>query len=564
MRGKGTRLGGGHGRLAGGGEARKRPDGAAEGIATVSAATIGGCDDCDGAGRRDGGVAGGGRGVNWPWWRVEIRVRSRVSVALAGSPTTSQSGRESVSCAFRNHHSTALFRRISCMSASIPQAASQTKSLHLLRALLREASYLPDAVARQYFRRYIVSRFKAYQPSQNASTSYDVHALEKYRHRSFKRRQLSIIIERSSKQQKKAQKGLYYLRRANQGEIPCLRKVLFFAYGRIGRRKYSLLDDLLKPDPIKDGDKVLAAPDFAGPSPLQKLYYSNKQWLQYFDAPKPAPNDNYVINISDRYSRLRAVLKSQHQRSISLHRPLKRPFLKTPMHNIWVRPMPIKRAVNNVRRWYAATMTLLLPPIPIEEWDNLHDMVHKKRMVGLVRRRTPVTTTQSATLEHVRDPINIIFDGLRMDTLSKADKPAGILRAHNITPKFMRRLYSKVLQFCCKIEYNTERKHWAVVWGEASQPISPDVYRGPSDASLFAGVDAAGRVVREKVEKVEKVEVERSRDLQPRNSEGEYVRFPFFVEYLPRSNPLRQDLEAWKRKRRAAGLVHEDGTFRGR
>ena len=36
---------------------------------------------------------------------------------------------------------------------------SHTKSLHLLRSLLREASYLPDATARTYFRLYIVARF---------------------------------------------------------------------------------------------------------------------------------------------------------------------------------------------------------------------------------------------------------------------------------------------------------------------------------------------------------------------------------------------------------------------
>src|SRR5947209_1094177 len=104
-------------------------------------------------------------------------------------------------------------------------SASSNKSIHVLRALLREATYPPDAVARQYFRRYIVSRFKAYQPKQNATASFGVQAVDKYRHRSFKRRQLSIIAERTSKQQAKARKGLHYLQRANQGELQCLRKV---------------------------------------------------------------------------------------------------------------------------------------------------------------------------------------------------------------------------------------------------------------------------------------------------------------------------------------------------
>jgi hypothetical protein len=183
-----------------------------------------------------------------------------------------------------------------------------TKPLHLLRALLREASYLPDATARGYFRRYIVSRYKAYQPKENATASFDVKAVEKYRHRSFKRRQIAIINERTRPMLRKGQKGLNFLRRANQGEIPCLQKALYFAYGRLGRRKYALLDNLLKPDPVMEGD---APPkDVEGPTPLQKLYFSNKRYLQFFDAPKATSPTHHLINISDRYSRLRAVLKS--------------------------------------------------------------------------------------------------------------------------------------------------------------------------------------------------------------------------------------------------------------
>jgi hypothetical protein len=317
-------------------------------------------------------------------------------------------------------------------------SASHAKSTHLLRALLREATYLPDAVARQYFHRYIVHRFKAYQPKENATASLRTEDIERYRHRSFKRRQLSIIHERTSKLQKKARKGLHFLRRANQGEIPCLQKVLFFAYGRMGRRKYALLSDVLKPDPIMDGGRVLAAADMKGPAPLQELYFSNKQYLQYFDAPKPASNGNYVISISDRYSRLRAVLKSQCQRGLSIHREIKGPALKTPTHNVWMRPMPIVRARNNVCRWYAQTMDRLLPPLPPAEWDKIRAMVYGEERVSFVKRRTPV----AASTANVEDPLAEIFQGLRLDKLGKADRPRGIWRPHNITLKFMQRLYS--------------------------------------------------------------------------------------------------------------------------
>jgi hypothetical protein len=440
-----------------------------------------------------------------------------------------------------------------------PAASSHTQSIHLLRALLREATYLPDAVARQYFHRYIVNRFRAYQPKQNATTSFAVQAVEKYRHRSFKRRQLNIITERTSKVQKKAQKGLHYLRRANQGEIPCLQKVLFFAYGRMGKRKYALLDDVLKPDPVTDGGRAVAASDHEEPTPLQKLYYSNKQYLQYLDAPKSASNGMYVMNISDRYSRFRAVLKSQHQRGISIHRELKGPSMKTPMHNLWMRPMPIVRARNNVRRWYAETMTRFLPPLPTNEWDHIQAMVEGTERVRLVTRRVPASSSLRQTTEAAAS-LHTVTEGLDLNKLSKADRPRGMWRPHNITAKFMRRLYSRILQLCCKVEYNSERKHWVAVWGQAIQAIQPKIYKAPTDASLFTGVDAKGKIP----QAPNKSTIESDIVIQPRNDKGEYVRFPFFTEYLPKDNPLRKELDAWKKRRVAAGIVDEDGIFRGR
>jgi hypothetical protein len=440
------------------------------------------------------------------------------------------------------------------MSASLAVASSHTRSVHLLRALLREATYLPDAVARQYFCRYIVGRFKAYQPRQNATASFAVQAVEKYRHRNVKRRQLSIIVERKSQLLRKAQKGLHYLRRANQGELPCLQKVLHFAYGRMGPRKYTLLNEVLKPDPIMDGGEPVTAADLEGPTPLQKLYYSNKHYLQYFDAPKTGHKATHVINIADRYSRLRACLKTQCQKGISINRALKGHAMKTPMHNVWMRPMPIVRARNNVRRWYAVTMTRFLPPIPTDEWDDMHAMICKQKHVGLVRRRARLAA------EEDEQPLDIIAKGMQLSKLSKADRPAGMWRPHNITTKFMRRMYLRIMRICCKVEYNPERKHWVATWGDSIQPVNSVTNMPPVDDALFAGVDATGKRVVEKPTEPK----EHDKDLQPRNKKGEYVRFPFFAEYLPEDNPLRMELDEWKRKRRAAGIIDEDGVFRGR
>lgn len=445
------------------------------------------------------------------------------------------------------------------MSAPTVSTALHTKSIHLLRALLREASYLPDAVARQYFHRYVLDRFRAYQPKQNATTTAASEALDRQRHRSFKRRELGIINARTSTVQKKARKGLYYLQRANQGEIACLQRVLFFAYGRIGRRKYALLEHVLRPDPIMDGGKVLAPDDFKGPTPLQELYHSNKRWLQYFDAPKPASEGMYVINISSRYSRMRAVLKSQYQKGISINRELKGPAMKTPKHNVWMRPMPIVRARNNVRRWYAETMTRFLPPLPTNEWNHMDAMIKGLERISLVRRRSAARTSNPEPIVENQDALDVVMDGLRMEKLSKAVKPAGAFRPHDITPRFMRRLYMKVLQLCCKVEYDEQRKHWVPTWGQSNNHTKPNIYNAPSDEALFAGVDAKGH----KLRPGKKPKPVADPELQPRNDKGEYVRFPFFTEFLPEDNPMRMELEAWKKKRIAAGIIDEDGTFLG-
>lgn len=443
------------------------------------------------------------------------------------------------------------------MSTPVAAQASPTKSIHLLRALLREASYLPDAVSRQYFHHYVLDRFRAYQPKQNATTTAASEAIDRHRRRSFRRHELGVITARTKQSQKAARKGLHYLQRANQGELPCLQRVLYIAYGRVGRRKHALLEHVLKLDPVMDGGKVLSPDDCTGPTPLQELYHSNKEWLQYFDAPQNASEGMYVINISSRYSRFRAALKSQHQKGISINRELKGHAMKTPIHNIWMRPMPIKRAINNVRRWYAGAMTRFLPPLPVEEWNHIDAMIRGAEKISLVKRRQPARPLDGESFAEPESPVEIVLQGLRMEKLRKAVRPRGSFRPHDITPRFMRRLYHRLLQLCCKVEYNEERKYWVSTWGQSAQPIQPSIYNAPTDDILFAGVDAKGQ----KLHPGRKPKPEADLDLQPRNSKGEYVRFPFFTEFLPEDHPLQKRLAAWKKKRRAAGIVDEDGIF---
>lgn len=511
--GAGGRLGRGHGRQAAVGAG---PKGGRRWIAAVAMRLDKSLrarpEMRGGGGGRVGGRGGRSGGIVEGWGAVRcvrcVRGDSDSEFAFThASRLHYQAANDSEPQCFSHHHhpdaphllaGTVFSLSPVCMSPSLSQAASNTKSIHLLRACLREATYLPDAVARQYFRQYILRCFKAYQPQQNATASFDVLAVEKHYRRAVRRRHVNIIADRTRIQQKKAVKGLRYLQRANQGEFSCMRKVLFYAYGRVGRRKHTLTNDLLKPSPILDGDALVTPPDYQGPTVLQELYYSNKRFLTYFDAPEPAPDQKYLISISDRFSRLRAVLRSQYQKGLSINRELKSHAFKTPMHNVWMRPMPIKRARNNIRRWYAETMTRLLPPIPTDEWNNIHAILNREKHVSLTRRRTPAKTRVFGNEPNQTQgqPELALIESLKLDKLSKAekaDRAAGMSRPANITPTFMRRLYFNLLHLCCKAEYDMERHQWIVVWGDSTRRISPKMYNAPCHESLFDGVNTAGK-----------------------------------------------------------------------
>ncbi|KAF2870636.1 hypothetical protein BDV95DRAFT_453199, partial [Massariosphaeria phaeospora] len=362
-------------------------------------------------------------------------------------------------------------------------SVSKLKSIHLLRALLRETTYLPDRTARQYFTRHVVHRFRAYQPSQNQN------AARVDRHR---RRHLSAITARTRATQKTAQKSLNYLRRANQGELPCLQKVLLLAYGRLGKRKYALMNQFLKPDVVPGGDGVVAPPPELGP--LQRLYHCNERFLSVFSAPRKLSETENAIEVAPRFGRLKLVLKSQVKRSIAISRPLKRDHLKMPIHNVWMRPMPVKRARNIVRRWYADVMTRLLPPLPDQEWLDLEAMTNGTKRIDFARRRTPATELDPQPVPDEARLTTLLQDALALDKPSKADRPIGPQRPHTVNVRFMRRLYSKIFNYCCKLDWDEQSATWIITWGSPPKEISPRIYLAPTDGALFAGVDLRGRM----------------------------------------------------------------------
>lgn len=425
-----------------------------------------------------------------------------------------------------------------------PSPLSNLRSLHLLRALLREASYLPDANARQHFRRYIVNRFRAYQPSQNASSSILAKAVEKKKQGFGKRRHVSIIYPRTRSMQLVGKKGLNYLRRANNGEYLCLKKILYLTYGRMGKRKYALLENLLQPD---------EPTETAEASPLHELYYSGDRFLSFFNAPKKANPTSYNIEVSDRYRRLATAIKAQVQNEIALGRAIKRPYLLTPINNIWERSMPVKRARNNVRRWYAETMTRLLPPLPPAEFDHLQAMANGTEKISLVKRRSPAIELHPPAAEEQSESgrlAKLVQNALVLEKPSKVDK---YNRPRQINARFMRRMYAAVLVYCSKLEWNEQYKKWESIWGSGLRGINPDFNSEAHHGDLFAGVDAKGGLLKqgqaglgqssldakEKQEERQFLKDSLADYLKATGRKEKYQAVPFYVDFLPPDHPIR-------------------------
>ena len=107
------------------------------------------------------------------------------------------------------------------------------KARHLLRALLRECTYLPDRRARGFFHDYVISSFRSYQG-----------LLPRIERSKKDKEQLKLLLQRGKNLLDKASKWQKLLSRANCGHHHPLRQVMRYTYGRVGPRRHSLLQEL--------------------------------------------------------------------------------------------------------------------------------------------------------------------------------------------------------------------------------------------------------------------------------------------------------------------------------
>ena len=299
--------------------------------------------------------------------------------------------------------------------------------LHHLRHLLRECTYLPDPAARDYFRSFILSRYRAYNPKKNDSTEF-----------AFPPKRLWILDEqRQSRLLRACRKTRSALYRASHGDKKCLEKVLLYTYGRAGKRRHDLLQPYLPPDIPSDGDAVRGL--------MENLE-------------KPA--NQQVPRISSALRAIAASQKKQPQEHIS-RLPVRDIDPRIPKINSWGRPMPVKRVRNIKRRSYSKLLDKILPPLPRQEWERLRDLsTGRIPFGGTVKRRGKVSEM----------PENSPF------------------QPHTIHSRFMRRLWSKVFVQCSTMSSDGSGA-WRVQWGNLSKELPPRIETDHNkDSFLFKGL----------------------------------------------------------------------------
>ncbi|KAJ5317402.1 hypothetical protein PENANT_c055G02171 [Penicillium antarcticum] len=282
---------------------------------------------------------------------------------------------------------------------------------HLLRATLRECTYLPDPVARTYMREHVLSRYRAVSSRHSKAGPQMVHA---------------------------ARNGLSVLQRANEGYSRPLEKILYLSYGRTGKRRHEMLAELLKPEnPGIPNDTQAAKELISAP-------------LKFHDGWQPP-----------------AIVRSlalSHVRNPVITSSRVRPLIKAvsppiPKQDIWGKELAQSRKVKIRKHWYFATLNSLLPPLPEEDLRTLDGLVSGTTPWEPVKRRKGVKSEANARSESA--VLKLLVKGPEKEN-TFADYANG--RPHVITARFMRRLWRRISALVPRQSWNEVSQKWRFEW----------------------------------------------------------------------------------------------------
>lgn len=328
--------------------------------------------------------------------------------------------------------------------------------IHLLRALLRQCTYLPDPAAREYLHRHILARYRDKCPRLRRPPQAGPPLCPKPEIPSAQKQRLLQT----------AQDGLALLQRANTGYMGALTKVLALTYGRTGKRRHELLSPLQAPDIPSDQTAVASLSASLTTTPT-------------FNVPP----------------RLEALVKSQIQQGHTdfVNPPLKQVAPRIPKQNIWRRPVPMKRVRNIQRNWLSMVLQRAMPPLPEEEWERLRRLAN-----GDLKWEGPVP--RRAKVEERREKDGSLYPNWGFD-IEELDKRMAVPikgfkdSPHKINGRLMRRLWARTFRQSPVMKWNTTKKSWYLEWGRLGsasgvRKLTPSI----PQLAPFDGVDEDGMV----------------------------------------------------------------------
>ncbi|CAG8955902.1 hypothetical protein HYFRA_00008754 [Hymenoscyphus fraxineus] len=349
----------------------------------------------------------------------------------------------------------------------IEPSSRRLKTLTAYRSLLRAITYTPDPVAREYCYETARARFRT-KAGKSKTEDDDKRLAERLR---------------------KAHSSARRLHRANRGVVEDLISVLDRAYGKAGPRRRLLIRDLLEPD---EDD---LPQDNAALSTLM------------LGSPTAVPNFDHHLNMTKKFE---AFLQSQVVRPSTEQRgkaSFKDAKPKLPQKNLWGRPMPHKRAVKMVKRWWADALEKIHPPVPHHIWDRLRDLSTGEIPTPefIPRRSSPeqpeklLVMNDQLVINNLRNPAREKGElEWRADQrkiyvappIKESDEKTAET-AYN-SPRTLRRIYADIWAKTAKVYKDLDTKEWVIEWGYGKSQLFQDPVASLYDSQLelFEGTDS--------------------------------------------------------------------------
>lgn len=371
---------------------------------------------------------------------------------------------------------------------------------HTYRNLLREATYLPDPIARKYMLEHVRERYRVhwpYIPTANTGEVPGVRISASHGgdNPNTYQQPLASIMTLNKFQlaaaDRRARQLLYLLRRANDGYLKALSRVLMLSYGRTGERRYELLEPLIvgrhRDEPPKS--EMAIGISTKEREEYKYRYYAPTPGIRPPERPrlqvrKPGPPSNCPVPFTPP-DKLIALIASQ-----SANMYVRAANVRPTIHAVDIVPVTDKttrwgKKVDErklMEIWYRKTIAKVLPPLPPDELDVLVKLCKGHGKLDLPKRRCrPVTMTQKTSSpalverndesdfeERFLTPEFLIFGPAKGETFEQHARG----RPHRITRSLLSKMWLEVLnlvpQLYSEKSENPNKEVWKVEWGAPS------------------------------------------------------------------------------------------------